>query len=616
MYRGARVAGASLACVPAIAYFEAVVRLMRPQQSTSAGPKSPGRPGTRWTEDEDAVLKDAVEARVPEGSAPDAVKLSGTAWDEVAVKVKAVTDDERGGAGTPGRTGAACKARWPIPVRADTSTPFDKEHPLFETHWMHACKGAPRAIALTPHWKYPRLPDAFFDCVLVVLRAHSTTLESLRVPLGLELDEEWGRLLPRRGRRRQTDPAPLPVPDHLPSEAVAYERLGEFASFGTTFAVAWGKGLGDPGDAMDTSEDALGHVVDWTLRPSECPPEDAVLRLCAWLTGLHGTCKWLWERDHGKQPVFVKLREHREGVSSRGAEVKASIATYKDGRRRRRNHVLPPRAHRSNQTHVNPRASPKAAATSRPGAHGRAKQLRAPHRPPELPRGRAVHRLPRRAGPGAPLPAVRLRGPRLVGAGNPPGPVIRVDGGLLPRAPGPAAPRLTDEGLGAREDDGVLRDPRGPVVQATGRVTARVDGGLLPRASGSGAPCLRLQSGPARGGVRRPRGRRRARALPAAAPAAARADGDPGPVQRVQTVDSRPPGRRQEPAPGRRPLLLPRCRVGRPGVRHHRARPGARASFLDVRPSVCRAALPGESHTNADHDRVPWMPPGGPLARR
>ena len=129
MYRGARVAGASLAPVPAIAYFEAVDKQMRPRQAPSAQPKFPGRARSRWTESEDKALKVAVEARVPAGTAPEDVKLSEAAWTEVAERVRAVTDDERGGADQPGRTGTACKSRWPIPPKADASTLFDKDHP-------------------------------------------------------------------------------------------------------------------------------------------------------------------------------------------------------------------------------------------------------------------------------------------------------------------------------------------------------------------------------------------------------------------------------------------------------------------------------------------------------
>jgi len=346
MYRGGQVAGASLAHVPAIAYFEAVDKQMRPRQASSAQPKFPGRARSLWTEFEDKALKDAVEARIPAGTAPEDVKLSKTAWKEVAVKVRAVTDDERGGADQPGRTGPACKTHWPIPVKADASTLFDKGHPLFDTHWMHASKGAPRVIALTPHWKYPRLPEAFFDCVLVVLRAHQALVTSLQAALGLELDVEWERLLrstgprrTRRGRRKKTGPVPLPVPDHLPSEADALVVLEEFASWATTFAVAWGGPLRGPGPGEEEEPDVsyvatweAERVVGWTKRPALCPTEDAVLRFCAWLTGLRGTCKWLWERDHGKQKVTIAPRERRR---DRWTKVSPEIGTKKSCRDRR-----------------------------------------------------------------------------------------------------------------------------------------------------------------------------------------------------------------------------------------------------------------------------------------
>ena len=55
-----------------------------------------------------------------------------------------------------------------------------------------------------------------------------------------ELGEEWARML-------KTNPAPMPVPDQLPSAADALEKLGDFATWATTFAVGWGKSLGDRG---------------------------------------------------------------------------------------------------------------------------------------------------------------------------------------------------------------------------------------------------------------------------------------------------------------------------------------------------------------------------------
>ena len=139
-HRGVEVAGRALGRVPPIAFFElgekhTNARVAQPSKKTLV----PGRPGSSWTEAEDGKLSDATDPY----SEKD-LKAAAT-WEPIAALVRSVTDEERGGADQPGRSAAACKARWRTahpddgdqdPAKGSTPGPYDEKHPQFETHQL------------------------------------------------------------------------------------------------------------------------------------------------------------------------------------------------------------------------------------------------------------------------------------------------------------------------------------------------------------------------------------------------------------------------------------------------------------------------------------------------